>query len=493
LPDIRPTQGKWLSLLLGITGVLLVALVPAPGDLSTEAWRALGLAWLMAVFWIAETLPLAATALLPIVLGPLLGLVEPGAVTRDYAHPLIFLFLGGFVLGLAMERWRLHERMALRILSIMGGTPARELAGFMLATAFLSMWVSNTATAIMMLPIALSVIQVKGVDDARSGNPYAVALLLAVAYSASIGGIATLIGTPPNALLAAYLSEQHGIELGFGEWMIIGLPVSLTMLTAAWLWLAHVVAHGRTAGTGDAPLHSADHDLFRQRLDELGPMTRMEKRVTWVFIVTAAAWIFQPLLAGLFPAGALTDTSIAIACAIALHALPAGDGKGSRLMDWESSQKLPWGVLLLFGGGLALAGIIQDSGLAQAITSGLEALNRWPTVVIVLAVTATIIFLTEITSNTATTAAFLPLLGALAIALGLPVEALVVPAAIAASCAFMLPVATPPNAIVFGSNQLSIRQMASAGLALNLIGTALVAALGTALIHWRLVPLALTG
>ena len=343
MPDIRPTQGKWLSLLLGTGGVLLVTLTPAPGDLSTEAWRALGLAWLMAVFWIAETLP-----------------------------------------------------------------------------------------------------------------------------------------------LAAYLSEQHGIELGFGEWMIIGLPVSLTMLTAAWLWLAHVVARGRTAGTGDAPSHRTNHGLFRQRLAELGPMTRMEKRITWVFILTAAAWIFQPLLARLLPAGALTDTSIAIACAIVLHALPAGDGSGSRLMDWESSQKLPWGVLLLFGGGLALAGIIQDSGLAQAIASGLETLDRWPTAVIVLAVTATIIFLTEITSNTATTAAFLPLLGALAIALGLPVEALVVPAAIAASCAFMLPVATPPNAIVFGSNQLSIKQMASAGLALNLIGTALVAALGTTLIHWRL-------
>ncbi|UZJ46256.1 DASS family sodium-coupled anion symporter [Marinimicrobium sp. C6131] len=479
-------QGKWLSLLLGTAGVLLVTLVPAPGDLSTDAWRALGLAWLMAVFWIAETLPLAVTALLPIVLGPLLGLTNPGVVTRDYAHPLIFLFLGGFVLGLAMERWRLHERIALWILSAMGGTPARELAGFMLATAFLSMWVSNTATAIMMLPIALSVIQVKGVDDARSGNPYAVALLLAIAYSASIGGIATLIGTPPNALLAAYLSEQHGIELGFGEWMIIGLPISLAMLAAAWLWLAHVVAKGRTAGTGNAEHHPADHSLFRQRLAELGPMTPMERRVAGVFVVTAAAWIFQPLLARLLPDSALTDTSIAIACAIGLHVLPAGDGKGSRLIDWETSQKLPWGVLLLFGGGLALAGIIQDSGLAEAIASGLEALDRWSPALIVLTVTATIIFLTEITSNTATAAAFLPLLGALAIALGLPVEALAVPAAIAASCAFMLPVATPPNAIVFGSNQLSIRQMASAGLALNLIGIVLVAALGTALIHWRL-------
>lgn len=408
MPDTKPDSGKWFSLLLGAAGLLVVLLVPAPKGLSTDAWWALGLTWLMATYWIAETLPLAVTALLPIVLGPLLGLAAPGAVTRDYAHPLIFLFLGGFVLGLAIERWRLHERIALQILSAMGGTPGRELAGFMLATAFLSMWVSNTATAIMMLPIALSVIQVKGVGNAHTGNPYAVALLLAVAYAASIGGIATLIGTPPNALLAAYLSEQHGIELGFGEWMIIGLPISLAMLTVAWLWLTHVVAGGHTAGTGDAEHPPTDHDLFTRRLTELGPMTRMEQRVAMVFALTAAAWIFQPLLAQWLPDNALTDTSIATACAVLLHALPAGDGKGSRLMNWETSQKLPWGVLLLFGGGLALAGIIQGSGLAEAIASGLEMLKQWPTPVIVIAVTVTVIFLTEITSNTATTAAFLP-------------------------------------------------------------------------------------
>lgn len=471
---------------MGVAGLAATLALPAPGSLSPEAWRALGLAWLMATFWIAETLPLAVTALLPIVLGPLLGLISPGEVTRGYAHPLIFLFLGGFILGLAMERWRLHERIALWVLATMGGTPARELAGFMLATAFLSMWVSNTATAIMMLPIALSVIQVKHVGDAQSGNPYAVALLLAIAYAASIGGIATLIGTPPNALLAAYLSEQHAIELGFGEWMLVGLPVSLVMLLVAWLWLTHAVATGRTAGTTSTAPAGTDHNLFRQQLEALGPMTRMERRVSVVFALTAAAWMFQPLLSRLLPANALTDTSIAIACAVLLHVLPAGDSKGSRLMDWRTSETLPWGVLLLFGGGLALAGIIQDSGLAGAIAAGLETLNQWPTMVVVLAVTATVIFLTEVTSNTATTAAFLPLLGALALALGLPAEALTVPAAIAASCAFMLPVATPPNAIVFGSNQLSIRQMASAGLALNVIGTLLVTALGTALIHWRL-------
>ncbi|WP_347329932.1 SLC13 family permease [Marinimicrobium locisalis] len=476
------SRTDWLSGALGVVGLALVLWLPSPEGLSPSAWHALGLTWLMAVFWIAETLPLAVTALLPIVLGPLLGLAAPPEVTRAYAHPLIFLFLGGFVLGLAMERWRLHERIALWILSAVGGTTQREIAGFMLATAFLSMWVSNTATSIMMLPIALSVIQVKTPRDARQGNPYAVALLLSVAYAASIGGIATLIGTPPNALLAAYLSDQHQIELGFGEWMLIGLPVSILMLALAWVWLTQVVARGKTGGTAAAVAHSdSGRALFREQLSALGPLTRMERRVALVFVVTAAAWMSQPLLAQWLPAETVTDTGIAIACAIALHLLPAGDGK-NRLMNWESSQKLPWGVLLLFGGGLALAGIIQESGLAQAIASGLEQLDRWPMVAIVAAVT--VIFLTEVTSNTATAAAFMPLLGALALALGLPPQALAVPAAIAASCAFMLPVATPPNAIVFGSGQLTVRQMASAGLALNLMGAALVTATGTLLIYW---------
>lgn len=491
----QKSHATWAGASIGLGGWLLTLALPAPEALEPEAWRALGLVWLMAVFWMTETLPLAVTALLPIVLGPLLGLADPGQVTRAYGHPLIFLFLGGFILGLAMERWRLHERIALRILAAMGGTPSREIAGFMLATAFLSMWVSNTATAIMMLPIALSVIQVKGVTQARAGNPYAVALLLSIAYAASIGGIATLIGTPPNALLAAYLADQHGIHLGFGRWMLIGLPLALLVLALTWGWLTQVVAKGMTAGTGEPEVGDAQgaglartdgRELFHGRLAELGPLSRMEKRVAVVFALTALAWITQPLLARLVPGGAITDTSIAIACAIALHALPAGDGKGSRLMNWETSQKLPWGVLLLFGGGLALAGIIQDSGLAQAIADGLRGLGQWPAIVVVGSVTLTIIFLTEVTSNTATTAAFLPLLGALALTLGLPPEALAIPAAIAASCAFMLPVATPPNAIVFGSGQLKIYQMVSAGLALNVFGVLVITVVGTLLIHWDL-------
>lgn len=464
-----------IGMALGILGLLAALLIPPPAGIPLPAWCALGLTWLMAVLWMTEALPLAVTALLPIVLGPLLGLADPAAVTRHYAHPLIFLFLGGFALGLAMERWRLHERLALAILSLMGGTPAREIAGFMLATAFLSMWVSNTATAIMMLPIALSVIGLRQRGNASRDNPYAVALLLAIAYGASLGGIATLIGTPPNALLAAYLADQHNITLGFMEWMAVGLPVAAVMLLLTWGWLAAVVARGKTAGTAaPAPAASAGRAHFRQQLQALGPLSTMEKRVGVVFVLTAAAWMTQPLLARVLPPGVVTDTSIAIAAAIALHALPAGDGEGARLLDWEHAQKLPWGVLLLFGGGLALASILQDSGLAEVIAGSLQALAHWPLWLLVGAMTLMVIFLTEVTSNTATTAAFLPLLGALAVALGIPVTVLVVPAAIAASCAFMLPVATPPNAIVFGSGHLRIAQMAGAGLVLNLAGVVVV-------------------
>ncbi|HEY7884024.1 MAG TPA: DASS family sodium-coupled anion symporter [Cellvibrionaceae bacterium] len=479
-----------IGFLVGVAGFAITLLLPPPGEFPLAAWHALGLTWLMAVLWMTEALPLAVTALLPIVLGPLLGLADAGSVTRHYAHPLIFLFLGGFALGLAMERWRLHERLALLILSLMGGTPAREIAGFMLGTAFLSMWVSNTATAIMMLPIALSVIALRKTDGALEGNPYAVALLLAIAYGASLGGIATLIGTPPNALLAAYLADQHGIDLGFVEWMAVGVPVAAVMLAATWVWLAFVVASGKTVGThlpASGELPGAKRSVFKLHLRELGPVSTMEKRVGMVFVLTALAWITQPLLARVLPPGVMTDTGIAIAAAIVLHALPAGDGKGSRLLDWEHTQRLPWGVLLLFGGGLALASIIQASGLAEFIASGLQTLAHWPIWVLIAAVVITVIFLTEVTSNTATTAAFLPLLGALAIAVGLPPVALAVPAAIAASCAFMLPVATPPNAIVFGSGQLQIKQMAGAGFVLNIIGVVVVTIVGTGLVAFGLI------
>ncbi len=454
-----------IGLLLGPAFLLITLLLPAPGGMSEAAWNTAGLMLLMATWWSTEAIPIPATALLPIPLIPALGLGSVAQATGPYANPIIFLFMGGFVLGLAMQRWNLHKRIALATLLAVGSKPRNQIAGFMLATAFLSMWVSNTATTIMMLPIGLSVITLLEQEDSESVRRFAVALLLGIAYAASVGGIATLIGTPPNALLAAYLSDNQGIDVGFAQWMMIGVPVALSMLVAIWWWLTR-----RPFGLSD---QSDSSEMLRQQLLELGAMSKAEKLVALIFSLTAMAWIFQPLLSqNLLPW--LNDTVIAIAAAIILFLVPVSLRERTFLMDWETAKDMPWGVLLLFGGGLTLAGVITSSGLAQWIAESLSILGMLPALAMIMVVTAVIIFLTEVTSNTATAAAFLPLLGALAMGQGVSPILFTVPAAIAASCAFMMPVATPPNAIVFASGHMHIGDMIRAGFALNLIGIVLV-------------------
>lgn len=469
LPAIRIA-----GLILGPLLLLVFLLLPAPAGMGNAAWLALGMLLMMTTWWSTEAIPIPATALLPIVLIPALGLDSVGTATAAYANPIIFLFMGGFVLGLAMQRWNLHRRIALLTLLAVGSEPKRQIAGFMLATAFLSMWVSNTATTIMMLPIGLSVVNMMASENPQAVKRFATALLLAIAYAASVGGIATLIGTPPNALLAAYLAQSQGITIGFAQWMLIGLPVSLAMLAAIWFWLAR-----RDFGLGNQAAQNADG--LRDQLHALGPMTRAEKRVAIVFILTATAWMFQPLLsANLLPW--LNDTVIAISAAIVMFLIPVDLRSRTFLMDWDTAQEMPWGVLLLFGGGLALAGAISSSGLATWIAESLGVLSMLPALLMVALVVTVIIFLTEVTSNTATAAAFLPLLGALAVAQELSPILFTVPAAIAASCAFMMPVATPPNAIVFGSGHLQIGDMIRAGFALNLLGIVVVTFAGYALV-----------
>lgn len=428
----------------------------------------------MAVWWSTEAIPIPATSLLPILLIPLLDIDTLAKATAPYANPTIFLFLGGFLLGLAMQRWNLHKRIALATLLAVGNQPSRQIAGFMIATAFISMWVSNTATSIMMLPIGLSVIGllIAGSEE-KEGARFAVALLLGIAYSASVGGIATLIGTPPNALLAAFMRENYDIQIGFGQWMLLGLPLSIGMLVFIWWSLTR--GGFRLAG-GDS------RGLLEKEMAALGPMSRAEKMVAVVFVLAAAAWIFQPLLADYIDG--VNDTSIAMAAAITLFLIPVDLHKRVFLMDWEQANKAPWGVLLLFGGGLSLAGVIGASGLAEWIASSLGAFDALPLLAMIALVVTVIIFLTEITSHTATAAAFLPLLGALAVAQGLSPEMLAIPAAVAASCAFMMPVATPPNAIVFGTGQLPIQAMIKAGFVLNLFGVLLVSLLCYGLVGW---------
>ncbi|MCQ4246352.1 anion transporter [Stutzerimonas decontaminans] len=464
----------WIGLILGPLLLLACILTDPPGGLSEKAWLTVGLAALMAVWWSTEAIPIPATSLLPILLIPLLDIDTLAKATAPYANPTIFLFLGGFLLGLAMQRWNLHKRIALATLLAVGNQPSRQIAGFMIATAFISMWVSNTATSIMMLPIGLSVIGllIAGSEE-KEGARFAVALLLGIAYSASVGGIATLIGTPPNALLAAFMRENYDVQIGFGQWMLLGLPLSIGMLIFIWWSLTR--GGFRLAG-GDSS------GLLKKEMAALGPMSRAEKMVAVVFVLAAAAWIFQPLLADYIDG--VNDTSIAMAAAIALFLIPVDLHKRVFLMDWEQANKAPWGVLLLFGGGLSLAGVIGASGLAEWIASSLGAFDALPLLLMIALVVTVIIFLTEITSNTATAAAFLPLLGALAVAQGLSPEMLAIPAAVAASCAFMMPVATPPNAIVFGTGQLPIQAMIKAGFVLNLFGVLLVSLLCYALVGW---------
>jgi solute carrier family 13 (sodium-dependent dicarboxylate transporter), member 2/3/5 len=464
----------WIGLILGPLLLLACILTDPPGGLSEKAWLTVGLAALMAVWWSTEAIPIPATSLLPILLIPLLDIDTLAKATAPYANPTIFLFLGGFLLGLAMQRWNLHKRIALATLLAVGNQPSRQIAGFMIATAFISMWVSNTATSIMMLPIGLSVIGllIAGSEE-KEGARFAVALLLGIAYAASVGGIATLIGTPPNALLAAFMRENYDVQIGFGQWMLLGLPLSIGMLLFIWWSLTR--GGFRLAG-GDS------RGLLEKEMAALGPMSRAEKMVAVVFVLAAAAWIFQPLLADYIDG--VNDTSIAMAAAIALFLIPVDLHNRVFLMDWEQANKAPWGVLLLFGGGLSLAGVIGASGLAEWIASSLGAFDALPLLAMIALVVMVIIFLTEITSNTATAAAFLPLLGALAVAQGLSPEMLAIPAAVAASCAFMMPVATPPNAIVFGTGQLPIQAMIKAGFVLNLFGVLLVSLLCYGLVGW---------
>lgn len=448
-----------LLLLCGPLLLLLTFFLPPPAaQMSPAAWMVTGLMAWMVLWWITETVPIPVTSLLPMIFIPLLGIDKLDAATSPYAHPLIFLFFGGFFLSIAMEKTNLHRRIALKALSLVGTAPGLQISALMGVTAFLSMWMSNTATSVMMLPIGLSII---AMANASTQDQFGKAVLLGIAYSASIGGIATLIGTPPNALLAAYMSKSYGIQISFADWMILGVPLALTMLIICWLWLTKI--HFRMPVNG-----SGQNDIPAQ-LKALGLMSRSQKLVLMVFALAALSWISQQWLVK-WTGLPISDTVIALCAAALLFLLPGEKGSGAALLEWKDSQNVPWGVLLLFGAGLSMADQIQKTGVAELLAQQLQLLDAVPPILLLLAVTSLIIFLTEVTSNTATAAAFLPLLGPVAVSMELSPLYLVVPAALAASFAFMLPVATPPNAIVFASGKLQIKDMVRAGLVLNLVG-----------------------
>ncbi|MEM8557276.1 MAG: DASS family sodium-coupled anion symporter [Bacteroidota bacterium] len=462
LPGGRVRMGGLLAgLVLG--GGLLA--LPTPEGLDVAAWRTLAIGVLMAVWWMTEAMPLAATSLVPLVAFPLVGIAVPADAAAPYANPIIFLFLSGFLLAKGLERWGLHRRIALGIVSRLGVSPYRIVAGFLVAAGGLSMWISNTATAVMMLPIGLSIIALTEDPGQDRRGGFAVALMLAIAYACSVGGMATLIGTPTNALLAAFVLDSYGVEVSFAGWMALGLPLALGGLGLLYVMLTRVafdVSSARIPG-GQA--------FVDTELRSMGRMSSAERRVAVVFGTVALLWITRQLWQPLAPG--VNDTVIGMAGALALFALPAGQGRGdARLLDWPSAVTLPWGVLLLFGGGLSLAAAIKNTGLAAWIGGSLAAVSAWPLVLLVGLTVLVIVLLTEMTSNTATAAAFLPVLAALP--LGADPMLLLAAATLAASCAFMLPVATPPNAIVYGSDRITLPQMARAGVWLNLLFAVLV-------------------
>ncbi|MDQ7040707.1 MAG: DASS family sodium-coupled anion symporter [Rhodothermus sp.] len=472
------TRRQQLGFWLGPLVCLSFWLVPRPEALTEEAWRTAAVSLWMAVWWITEAIPIPATALLPIVLYPVLGIRTIGEATAPYAHPIIFLFMGGFLLAQAMQRWRLHRRLALHLIRRIGTRPARLVLGFLLTSALLSLWISNTATALMMLPIALSVLEL--LEEQAAEQPalraFKAALVLSIAYGCNVGGMGTLIGTPPNALLAGFLNETYGYELSFAAWLPLGLPVAGMGLLLTYLLLVYgLFPQGRR-------LQVEAQQLLQAELKALGPLKAAERRVAWVFGITALLWITRPLLTQWLPG--LSDAGIAMGAALVLFLLPAGEGQ--RLLDWQTARQLPWGILLLFGGGLSMADAISDTGLARWIGTQVEVLAGWPPLLMVLLATGLMVFLTEITSNTAVTAAFLPVLASAAVGLGQDPLLLAVPATLGASCAFMLPVATPPNAVVYSTGRISMTEMVRVGFWLNLIFIGLLT-----LLAFTLLPLVL--
>ncbi len=456
------TKIKLYGLLGGILLFIVILLLPVPKDMNISAWYTMAVALMMVVFWITETIPLYVTALIPIVLFPILNIQTISKTTASFGHPLIFLFLGGFLLAEGIQKWGLHKRIALNIIKIIGVSPKKIIAGFMLSSAFLSMWISNTATALMMLPIGLSVISVvkssKKVSE-QMQRQFSVALLLAIAYACSIGGITTLIGTPPNAFMSAFMMETYHVDIDFAKWILIGLPFTLVSLPITYFLLTKVIFNLNID-------LNIDKYIIEDEIKKIGKITTEEKIIQLVFLLTALLWITRPLIAKYV--NGISDSGTAIFAALLLFIIPSKN-KSTTILEWKDAKNISWGILLLLGGGLALAAGVKNSGLATWIANSILGHGEIPILLMIIIFVTAIIFLTELSSNTATTAAFLPIIASIGVGMGINPLQFVVPATIAASCAFMLPVATPPNAIIFSSNVVTIKDMARAGFLLNIV------------------------
>ena len=458
--------------LLGVTAAVVVMLLPTPEGLSLEAHKTAALFLLMGIWWATEAVPVAVTALVPLALFPMLGIVDIQSAANPYANKTIYLFFGGFLIATAIQKWDLHKRIALFVLEYAGSNGASLILGFMLTAAVISMWVMNTATTIMLLPIGLAVITVvketvRGLSE-KEMESFQLALLLGIAYGATIGGMSTLIGTGPNGMLAAFMADNYNLDISFVDWMKVGVPLSAVMLPCSWLILTRVIFKVEFETSQETK------DLLSSMKQELGKFDGAEFKVFVVFVLTAITWMLRTVLDDINGLEGLSDAGIAMISALFLFLLPSGNKeKKGALLEWKDAQEnVPWGLLVLFGGGLSLANAVQATGLAvwmgNLIPQGISI------VLIVILVVTMIIFLTELTSNMATTATFLPVVAAIAIQSDFNPLLVTAAVALAASCAFMLPVATPPNAIVFGSGLIRVPQMARAGFLINVLGILVV-------------------
>ncbi|WP_430430838.1 SLC13 family permease [Oceanicaulis sp.] len=466
-----PALYQRVGLVLGPIAALITALTFSPEGLPQQASIVAAIGVLMAIWWATEAIPVAITAFLPLVALPILGVVSTREIAAPYAHPIIYLFFGGFVVALAIERCGLHRRIALGVFAIAGADARALVAGFMGAAAFVSMWISNTSTSLMLLPIAVSVFTV--INETmptlapRQRENFGISLLLGLAYGATLGGVATLVGTPPNAFMVGFMADNYDVQIDFARWMMVGVPVSLVMLPLAWLVLTRFIYPINFKASDEAVQH------IRAMREGLGAMSKAEVRTALLFGFLVFGWLSRSWLSSLPFLGELTDTGVAMTAAVAAFLIPSGQ-KGQALMTWDAMSRLPWGVLALFGGGLALATAVTSSGLALWMGQQLVGVGTINAILLVVTATALVIFITELTSNLATTATFLPVIAAIGVETGQDPLIYVIPVTLAASCAFMLPVATPPNAVVFSSGLVAIPAMARVGLVLNIIAVAVL-------------------
>lgn len=459
------------GLVLGVAVFAATLLTAPPAGLAPAAWHVAGAMLLMAIWWATEALPFAATALVPLAVLPPLGAASASALAQGYGNTTLFLILGGFLLALAMERCNLHRRIAYTIVSWAGGHPQGLVLGMMCATGFVSMWAQNTSTTLMMLPVAMSVAVIVAPDAGggdRDARNFARAIILCVAYAATIGGLGTLVGTATNALVVGFMQQNYGETISFAQWLVFGIPTVLLLMPVAWLVLVKIAFPFKLGAQATA------RDRLRDARAALGPMSPAEQRVSVVFALTAAAWITGPLLRQLPGLAELSDTTIALLAGLVLFVIPSGAREGGALVEGSDLRKLPWEVLLLFGGGLALAEAIQGSGLSDFMGVALAQIGTWPLIALLAAMVTLLVIWTELNSNVATAATFMPILAAIAATSDYPVLQLVAPAAMAASCGFMLPVGTPPNAIVFGTGRLTMQDMIRAGWRVNLASIVVV-------------------